>query len=105
MLYQHGILFLILLFLLRILFCLKIFVLQPWLLIDYTGFLSAFCPRRGGGQMRSYGFLGGQAHIHVQACGKLGRSGGMGNFDFGPFIRRNLVESGTVFAQTKVIIY
>ena len=24
----------------------------------------------------------------------------LGNFDFGPFIRHNLVESGTVFAQT-----
>jgi len=38
-----------------------------------------------------------------KACGKLGESGGMlpwGNFHFGPFIRRNLVESGTVFAQT-----
>ena len=23
-----------------------------------------------------------------------------GNFNFGPFIRHNLVESGTVFAQT-----
>ena len=38
-----------------------------------------------------------------KACGKLGGSGGMvpqENFDFGPFIGRNLVESGTVFAQT-----
>ena len=36
-----------------------------------------------------------------KACGKLGGSGGMlpwGNF--GRFIRHNLVESGTVFAQT-----
>ena len=58
--------------------------------------------------MRLYGFIGGQAHIRVQACGKVGGSGGMlpwGNFDFGPFNRRNLVESGTVFAQTKFIIY
>ena len=55
-----------------------------------------------------YGFLGEQAHICVQACGILGGSGGMlprGNFDFEPFFRRNLVESGTVFAQTKFIIY
>jgi len=28
-----------------------------------------------------------------------------GNFDFGPFIRHNLVESGTVFAQTWFTIY
>ena len=46
--------------------------------------------------------LGGK-HIFVfKACGKLGASRGMlprGNFDFGPFIRHNLVESGTVFAQ------
>ena len=42
-----------------------------------------------------------------KACGKLGGSGGtlMGNFDFGPFIRCNLVESGTVFAQTQFTIY
>ena len=42
-----------------------------------------------------------------QACSKLGGSGGMlpwKNFDFEPFIRRNLVESGTVFAQTKFTI-
>ena len=43
----------------------------------------------------------GGKHIFVcKACGKLGGSRGMlprGNFDFGPF---NLVESGTVFAQT-----
>ena len=35
-------------------------------------------------------------------------SGGMlpqGNFDFEPFFKRNLVESGIVFAQTKFIIY
>ena len=27
----------------------------------------------------------------------------LGNFDFGPFIRCNLVESGTVFAQTFIV--
>ena len=26
------------------------------------------------------------------------------NFDFGPFIRHNLVESGTVFAQSFIIV-
>ena len=58
--------------------------------------------------MRLYGFFGGQAHIRVQECGKLGGSGDMlprGNFDFGPFIGHNLVESGTAFVQTKFIIY
>ena len=52
--------------------------------------------------MRLYGLLGGQDIFMCKACGKLGGSGGMlpwGNFDFFlPFIRRNLVESGTVFA-------
>ena len=78
--------------------------------------------------MRLYGLLGGQVCIHVQsmypcakhvanyvgehvgACGDMqghaGTCGDMwghaspGNFDFGPFIGCNLVESGTVFAQT-----
>ena len=65
-------------------------------------FLSAFCPR--GGKTRSYGFLGDE-HIFVQACDKLGGPGGIlprGNFDFGPFIRRNLMESGAVLAQTNL---
>ena len=47
---------------------------------------------------------GGGKHIFVwKACGKLGGSGDMlprKNFDFGPFIRRNLVESGTVLGPT-----
>ena len=63
-----------------------------------AGFLSAFCPR-------GWGFFGEQTHIRVQACGKLGGSRGMlpwENFDFEHFIRRNLVESGSVFAQTKL---
>ena len=33
---------------------------------------------------------------HVQARGHAP----LGNFDFGPLIRCNLMESGTVFAQT-----
>ena len=37
---------------------------------------------RGGGKMRLYELLGGGGH------------------DFGHFIMRNLVKSGTVFAQT-----
>ena len=66
----------------------------------YWGFLSAFA--QGGAKWHCMD-LGGK-HIFVfKACGKLGASRGMlprGNFDFGPFIRHNLVESGTVFAQT-----
>ena len=58
--------------------------------------------------MRLYGLLGGVwgkgKYVSVcKACGKLGGSLGacsLGNFDFGPFIRHNLVESGPVFAQT-----
>ena len=53
--------------------------------------------------MRLYGLLGGegggQANIRVQSMRQTRGSRGMprGNFDF---IRHNLVESGTVFAQT-----
>ena len=54
--------------------------------------------------MRLYMDYWRDKHIFVcKACGKLGESLSMlpwGNFDFGPFIRCNLVESGTVFAQT-----
>ena len=55
--------------------------------------------------MRLYGLLGGQVHvcIHVQSMWQTRWVRGhapQGNFDFGPFIRRNLVKSGTVFAQT-----
>ena len=53
--------------------------------------------------MRLYGLLGGQVCIRVQSMwltrGVLGHAS-PGNFDFGPFIRSNLVESGTVFTQT-----
>ena len=58
----------------------------------------SFFPKRGG-----EGLLGGKYVSVYKACGKLGGSGGMlplGNFDFRPFIGRNLVESGTVFVQT-----
>ena len=55
--------------------------------------------------MRLYGLCGGgdKYAFTCKACGKLGGSGGMvtwKNFEFGPFIRSCLVESGTVFAQT-----
>ena len=46
---------------------------------------------------------GGKQIFVCKACDKLAGSGGMlprGNFHFGPFIRRNLVETGTVFTQT-----
>ena len=59
--------------------------------------------------MRFYGLLvrgggggggGGQVCIHVQSMWQVRKVRGMLPRDFGPFIRRNLVESGTVFAQT-----
>ena len=67
---------------------------SPWQRVcrEWPGFLSTFCPRRGGGgrgegKMRLYELLGGGHAL-------------LGNFDFGHFIMRNLVKSGTVFAQT-----
>ena len=39
-----------------------------------------------------------------KACGVWGHAP-LGNFGFGPFIRHNLVESGTVFAQKYLTIY
>ena len=69
----------------------------------YQGFFQFFA--QGGGKMILYGLLGGGGkYISVcKACGKLGGAGGMLPWeililDF--FIRHNLVESGTVFAQT-----
>ena len=79
-------------------------------LTDFTSILYCVNQHPRVIQVRvSFSFLpkGGQNEIvwiiRVQACGKLGGFRGMlprGNFDFGPFIRRNLVESGTVFTQT-----
>ena len=50
--------------------------------------------------------LGVQVRIHVQSMwqsrGVRGHAP-LGNFDFGPFIRHNLVESGTIFAQTFIV--
>ena len=66
------------------------------------GFDRVSFPR--GGKMRLHGLLGRQVCIVRKACGKLGGSRGMPpppeNFGFGPFIRCNLVGSGTVFAPT-----
>ena len=67
----------------------------------HTGFLSAFCPR--GAKWDCMDYWGGKYVSVCKACGKLGGSGGMlprEIFDFGPFIRHNLVESGAVFTQT-----
>ena len=64
-----------------------------------TGFLSAFCPGEGG-QNEIVWIIGGASMHHVQSMwqnrGVWGHAP-LGNFDFGPFIRCNLVESGTVF--------
>ena len=52
-------------------------------------FLSALCPR--GGKTRLYGSLGGQVCIYVQSMWQTRGVWGhapLGNFDFGPFIRR-----------------
>ena len=48
--------------------------------------------------MRLYGLLGGQVRIRMQSMWQTRGVRGhapLGNFDYGPFIRRNLVESGT----------
>ena len=50
-----------------------------------------------------YGLLGGQVRIRVQSVWQTRRVQGyalLGNFDFGPFIRPNLVGSGTDFVHT-----
>ena len=73
-------------------------------------FISAFCPRgREGGEQNEIVWIiggrgrGGQVYVSVcKACGKLGHAP-LGNFDFGPFIRRSLVESGIVFTRTFIV--
>ena len=65
------------------------------------GFFQVFA--QGGAEWDCMDYWGCKEIFVCKACGKLGGSGGMvpqENFDFGPFIGRNLVESGTVFAQT-----
>ena len=65
-----------------------------------AGFLSAICPRGWGGGI----FWGANTY----SCASMWQTRGSGgmlpweNFDFERFIRRNLVESGTVFAQTRL---
>ena len=68
---------------------------------------SAFCPRGGGwGGQNEIGWIGGSStYLCAKHCDKLGGSGAyLENFDFGPFIRHNLVESGKVFTHTKFTI-
>ena len=63
----------------------------------------SFLSKGGGGKMRLHGLLGEQVCICVQSMWQTRGVRGhapLGNFDFGPFIRCNLVESGTAFAQT-----
>ena len=52
---------------------------------------------------------GGGKYVSVcKTCGKLGGSEGMLPWEiliFGPFIRRNLVEFGTVFAQNGISVF
>ena len=52
--------------------------------------------------MRLYGALWLSTCLCAKTAANYGSLGhaSPGNFDFGPFIRRNLLESGTVFAQT-----
>ena len=54
------------------------------------------------------GIIGGASTYlcakHVETRGVQGHAP-LGNFDFGPFIRRNLVQSGTVFLQIEFTIF
>ena len=73
----------------------KLVVLEQ--MISVAGFLSAFAQ---GGKMRLYGVLWLSTYLcakHAANYGSLGHAP-QGNFDFRPFVRCNLVESGTVFA-------
>ena len=52
------------------------------------------------GHIILYGLLGGAPVQNMwQTRGVVGYAS-LGNFDFGPFIGCNLLESGTVFTQT-----
>ena len=51
--------------------------------------------------------MGGQVCICVQSMWQTRGVRGyapLGNFDFGPFIRHNLVELGTVFTQPFIVL-
>ena len=67
------------------------------------GFFHLFA--QGGGQNEIVWIIGGSSQVRIcvqsmwQTRGVRGHAS-LGNFDFEPFIRRNLVESGTVFTQT-----
>ena len=51
--------------------------------------------------MRLYGLLRVGTSMYLCAKHVANKGGlGLGTFDFGPFFRHNLVESGTIFTQT-----
>ena len=58
--------------------------------------------------MRLYGLLGGKYVSMCEACGKVGACS-PGKFYFRPFIRRNLVESGSfrtnIYCVIKAFIF
>ena len=60
------------------------------------GFFQLFA--QGGAKRDCMDYCGGKYVSKCKACGKV--EAPLGNFYFGPFIRRNLVESGTVFTLT-----
>ena len=62
---------------------------------------------KGGAKLVCMDYWRGKYISMCKKCSKLGGQGHapLGNFDFGPFTRHNLVESGTVFAQSKFTIY
>ena len=71
----------------------------------HTRVFFSFLPKERG-HMRLYRLLGGKYVSVCKGCGKVRGFGGILSqeiFDFGPFITCNLVESGTVFAQTFTI--
>ena len=59
----------------------------------------SFLPK-GGAKWDYWGGGGRQVCVHVQSMWQTGGHAPLGNFEFGSFIRCNLVESGIVFALT-----
>ena len=59
--------------------------------------------------MRLYELFGGGGQVRIRVPSMWQIKGVLGhappeNFNFGPFIRHNLVEFGTVFAQTFIVL-
>ena len=75
---------------------------KTWRCYNNQGFFQLFAQwgEGGGGKIRLDRLLGGKYVSVCKVCGKLGGSRGMLPWKILPFIGRNLVESGTVFAQT-----